>query len=47
MTVWCLVETTALSMTEGSTKPLPMVLATWTPKPKAATKLKNDAHTTA
>src|SRR5919198_1458165 len=31
----------------GSTTPLPTVLATSTPKPKAATKLKNAAHTTA
>src|SRR5438105_4786385 len=31
----------------GSTTPLPTVVATWTPKPKAATKLKKAAHTTA
>src|SRR5262249_30420915 len=35
------------STTAGSTTPLPTVVATWTPKPKAATKLKNPAHTTA
>src|ERR1041385_6099148 len=31
----------------GSMIPLPTVVATWTPKPKAATKLKKAAHTTA
>jgi hypothetical protein len=30
-----------------STTPLPTVLATWTPKPKAAMKLKNAAQRTA
>src|SRR5438132_7546747 len=38
---------TALSTTSGCTIPLPMVVATATPKPKAATKLKNAAQTTA
>src|SRR2546427_10446117 len=35
------------STTLVSTTPLPTVVATWTPKPNAATKLKNAAHTTA
>src|SRR5438128_6014107 len=35
------------STTFDSTTPLPTVLATCTPKPKAATKLKKAAHTTA
>ena len=35
------------STTPASTTPLPTVLATCTPKPKAATKLKKAAHTTA
>src|SRR5882724_486848 len=35
------------STTFASTTPLPTVLATCTPKPKAATKLKKAAHTTA
>ena len=35
------------STTPASTTPLPTVLATLTPKPKAATKLKNAAHATA
>src|SRR5437762_10914422 len=35
------------STRRGSTTPLPTVVATWTPKPNAATKLKNAAHTTA
>src|SRR2546426_3002587 len=35
------------STTLASTTPLPTVVATWTPKPKAATKLKKAAHTTA
>ena len=35
------------STTLVSTTPLPTVRATPTPKPKAATKLKNAAHTTA
>ena len=35
------------STTAASTTPLPTVRATWTPKPKAATKLKNAAQTTA
>jgi len=34
-------------MAAGSTTPLPMVVATCTPSPKAATKLKKAAHTTA
>src|SRR5437868_6486702 len=34
-------------MPEGSTSPLPMVLATWVPKKKAARKLKAAAHMTA
>src|SRR5690348_3312409 len=38
---------TALSTTSGTTIPLPTVVATATPKPKAATKLKNAAHATA
>ena len=38
---------TALSTTSGCTIPLPTVVATATPKPKAATKLKNAAHATA
>jgi hypothetical protein len=35
------------STTLDSTTPLPTVFATLTPKPKAATKLKKAAHTTA
>src|SRR6266849_9454874 len=35
------------STTLASTTPLPTVRATWTPNPKAATKLKKAAHTTA
>src|SRR5713226_5886626 len=35
------------STTLVSTTPLPTVVATWTPKPNAATKLKNAAHATA
>ncbi len=35
------------STTLASTTPLPTVLATWTPKPKAATKLKKAAQATA
>ena len=35
------------STTAASTTPLPTVVATWTPKPNAATKLKNAAHATA
>src|SRR5215470_14243757 len=35
------------STTAGATTPLPTVVATCTPKPKAATKLKKAAHTTA
>src|SRR3989442_3268944 len=38
---------TGLWRTSGCTIPLPMVVATATPKPKAATKLKNAAQTTA
>src|SRR5437016_1236866 len=41
------VRITHWSTMAGSTTPLPTVVATWTPKPKAATKLKNAAHTTA
>src|SRR5580765_7826902 len=33
--------------TEGSTTPFPMVLATWTPKTRKATKLKKAAQITA
>src|SRR5207247_8792172 len=40
-------RTTHCSTTHVSTTPLPTVVATWTPKPNAATKLKNAAHTTA
>jgi hypothetical protein len=35
------------STMSACTTPLPTVVATWTPKPKAATKLKKAAHTTA
>ena len=35
------------SITSGFTTPLPMVVATATPKPKAATKLKKAAQATA
>jgi len=35
------------STTPVSTTPLPTVVATWTPKPNAAAKLKNAAHATA
>ena len=35
------------STTSGCTTPRPTVVATFTPKPKAATKLKTAAHTTA
>ena len=35
------------STTDRSIKPLPIVFATAVPRPKAATKLKNAAHTTA
>ena len=35
------------STTPASTTPFPTVLATWTPKPKAATKLKKAAQATA
>src|SRR5262249_35866009 len=35
------------STTAGTTTPLPTVVATCTPKPNAATKLKKPAHTTA
>src|SRR5438093_6460355 len=38
---------TALSTTSGRTIPLPTVVATATPKPKAATKLKTAAQATA
>src|SRR3990172_11846875 len=38
---------TALSTTSGCTMPFPTVVATATPKPKAAMKLKNAAHATA
>ena len=38
---------TRVSTTATSIIPLPMVLATAVPNPKAATKLKNAAHTTA
>ena len=38
---------TAYVTTARSTMPAPTVLATAVPKPKAATKLKNAAHTTA
>ena len=38
---------TQWSTTAGSTTPLPTVVATFTPKPKAAAKLKKAAHTTA
>ena len=38
---------TQWSTTPASTTPLPTVFATLTPKPKAATKLKTAAHTTA
>src|SRR3989442_15463651 len=38
---------TGLWRTSGCTIPLPMVVATATPKPKAATKLKNAAQTKA
>ena len=40
-------KTTLLVTAEGSMMPLPTVLATLTPKPKAAAKLKNAAHSTA
>src|SRR5262245_6346785 len=40
-------RTTPASITSGWTIPLPTVRATFTPKPKAATKLKKAAHTTA
>src|SRR3990172_11930404 len=40
-------RTTRSSTTLVSTIPLPMVLATWMPRPKAATKLKKAAQTTA
>src|SRR5207244_5779018 len=38
---------TAWSTASGATIPFPTVVATATPKPKAATKLKNAAHATA
>src|SRR2546427_13084154 len=38
---------TPLSITSGCTIPFPTVVATATPKPNAATKLKNAAHATA
>ena len=38
---------TQWSTTPVSTTPLPTVVATWTPKPNAATKLKKAAQATA
>src|SRR3989442_12521497 len=40
-------STTQRSMADGSTTPFPRVVATFTPKPNAATKLKNAAQATA
>src|SRR5882762_4504287 len=40
-------STTQRSMADGSTTPFPSVVATFTPNPKAATKLKKAAQATA